>query len=94
MEIRELKYYKWVFDKDKVTLINKKENKHFVLSMPMADSLCRACISFRNRYRIEQGIKGRGLVNKTKASYQKRIEGLKIIIDAIKKRKDDNKINK
>ena len=94
MEIRELKYYKWVFDKDKVIIVNKKNNNTFILSMPMFDSLCRASISFRNRYRIEQGMKNHGILTRTRVSYQKRIDGLKLKIDILKKKKNDNKINK
>ena len=93
MEIRELKYYKWVFDKDKVILVNKKEKKNFVLSMVMADSFSRACISFRNRYRIEQVAKWHELLKKTKVSYQKRIEALKLQIKNLKEKKNGGKNN-
>jgi hypothetical protein len=77
MEVRELKYYKWVFEKDKVILVNKKDNTSFILTMALADSFSRACISFRNKYRIEQVIKLRELSKKTKEFYRNKLETLK-----------------
>ena len=87
MEIRELKYYKWVFDKDEVTLVNKKDDKHFILSMPMVDSLCRACISFRNRYRIEQIAKWKKYLKNIKEIDKKRIKILREEINGNKNNK-------
>lgn len=77
MEVRELKYFKWVFEKDKIVLVNKRENKSFILTMAMADSFSRAYISFKNKYRIEQVTKWKDLLKKTKELCQNRIEDLK-----------------
>lgn len=55
MQFRELKYYKWSFEKNKVTLLEKRVNgEKMTLSMAMADSFVRAYISFKNNQRIEE----------------------------------------
>lgn len=77
MAVRELKYYKWVFDKDKVTLVNKKNNQNFVLTLALADSFSRAVISFRNTYRIAQVNKWRELLKKSKENTKVKVVGLR-----------------
>ena len=77
MQVRELKYYKWIFNENKITLVNKKSGQVFDLSMATADSFSRACISFRNRYRIEQVKKWKKYSKNLKEAYGKRIKMLK-----------------
>lgn len=89
MEIRELKYYKWVFDNDKIILVNKKlgEKNSFILSMAMADSFCRAYISFKNKYRIEQTMKWKNILKKTKEANKQRVERLRNRVISLENKK-------
>ena len=75
--IRELKYYRWIFDKGKVVLFDKRKNIGFPLNMLMADSFVRAWISFKNRQRVEEKDKLRLAARKQREKYQARTKALR-----------------
>jgi len=69
MSIRDLKYYSWSYKNGKETLFDKRKKIELPLSMNMGDSFCRAHISFRNQYRIEQ-------IKKIREMYRNKIKAL------------------
>ena len=68
----ELKDYKWQYENGIVTLVNKKTGAEFPLPISKMDSVSRAFISFRNRYRIEQ-------VEKLCARFKDKVKKLKSV---------------
>lgn len=52
--IVELNDYKWQYENEVVILIDKKNKKEFTLPISKTNSVSRAFISFRERFRIEQ----------------------------------------
>jgi hypothetical protein len=84
METRELKDYKWIFEKGTITLINKRNNNKMPLSLAKADSFVRAYISFKNRHRIEQSKRFHNMMTGMKSRYQERIDKLVRKIKSLK----------
>ena len=77
--IRNLKYYKWVFDEktNLVCLVDKRLVKTLVLNMTMVDSFVRAYIGFKTRQRTSEK-------RVLKEKHQKRIEKMLVQIEQLK----------
>jgi len=78
--IRELKYFKWVYDNQKITLVDKEKGKSMTLSMKMADSFVRAYISFKVKHNIEQKKLLRAALRVYKEANKEQVKNLKKLL--------------
>lgn len=79
MITRHLKDYNWTYENGIVGLLNKKTGDEIKIAIEKIDSLSRACIAFRNRFRIEQNRKTRTLIMKQVYSLRQKLAKIKSI---------------
>lgn len=85
--IRELKYYRWEFNNNKIILTNKRNGSNFVVSMAMADSFVRAYISFKTCQRNYEKDIVRKATNKRIDGYRGRIHKLQEMVGKLRGKK-------
>ncbi len=94
MRERKLNDYKWVYEKGKITLVNRKTKETMPLKMDKVDSLVRAYISFKNNQRIDEK---KVLISRYNVRIEKllgRIRNLKETIKKLRIKKVDLTENK